>query len=183
MAELNIERAQRENVEMKLVECEETLRYNTNELMGQLKHYESQPSLEDFEFVKSQVEQLRLEREADRRELDSLRAGNLRKCSNEFPRTGHSAHDRLRVISGNQQRYKPFRYEKENDDGDESVLESEVDKMVEKLKSLERFADKFMPEEVHGVPEFLHTVEKSKSRVEDIEARLAKRMQARRQKQ
>lgn len=171
-------------MEIKLVELEETLAYNTKELMDQLQHYESQPSLEDFEFVKSQVESMKAERDVDQREIAFLRTENESlRASLQSSKPTHQADDKLRAISGNQQRYHLFPKTNHHEEGSEhdTVLEDDLDKMSQKLKSLERFANKFMSAETHGVPEFFHTIDKSKSRVEDIEARLAKRMQARRE--
>lgn len=177
---------------------EESLRYNTTELTDQLRRYEAQPSIEDFDFLRSEVAQLQADMDVDRRELEFLREEN-RKV-----RESNQAHERRLPLSAADGRPPPLRtvpanvmsrpaaytcrgtgcVDGENEgSGHESedtrTLDEDILKMTMKLKSLEKFAHRFMPATTHGVPEFHHTVEKSKARMKDIEERLATRMRLR----
>lgn len=182
ISELNAERTRRQALEIKSVELEESLRYNTTHLTDQLRQYEAQPAIEDFDFLRSEVASLRANLDVDRRELEFLRNENkklhesvekptqlrtLRTLStnNTSRPTAHARHDNVNL-----------RVEDENESELDHALNEDILKMTTKLKSLEKFANRFMPTTTHGVPEFHHTVEKSKNRMLDIEERLARRM-------
>lgn len=149
----------RQGLEIQVKELQETLDHETQTLTQRLRHHESQPSADDFEYARDEILRLQEDLASTKEELRCQRAGILPSSSRQG-RTGSPAD----VLTSEQE--------------DRQILQK-VEKMTHKLESLERFAHKFMPESQHGVMEFHATIERGHQRITDIETRLAKRICAR----
>lgn len=141
----------RHNLEVQVTELQETLHHDTQALMQRLKHHESQPSAEDFEYARSEVARLQRELRITKSELRTLQAETPLSKSRKVQLGDTDAQD------------------------DEEILQS-VDNLTRKLESLDRFASKFMPDGEYGVPEFKITMKRGHQKIADIESRLAQRI-------
>lgn len=206
VSDLQEERLHNEQLAMRVTELEATLAHTTDALTKELGLYASQPSLHDFECLKSQtallqgqaaqdaktMTVLRNENSAMRRQLNGdhrpttrnsnlLRPLTLNTLDVKSDMTGCRRHrDDTHIESGPEH----DNYTETNIDLNDDCLDNDIVRLSEKLKSLERFALRFMPasvngNETYGVPEFFRTVDKSKGRVSEIEERLARRIEER----
>lgn len=167
LSDLKNEKTRSEELLVQCTELQESLRYNTKQLTSELETLHGQPSTQDWEFLKAEVESLSNQQARDHEEMKAMKLENerLRGRVVSLANCSSSASSGAHVV--------PF-----NHDPDDLV--NDVSRLKNKLDSLERFATKFMPDDsVSGVPEFFHTVDKTKGRLNDVQERLARRIRER----
>ncbi|CCG80642.1 protein of unknown function [Taphrina deformans PYCC 5710] len=167
LSDLKNEKVRSEELSVQAMELQESLQHNTKQWTSELQILKGQPSLQDWEFLRAEVASLTAQQARDQADLRALgkeneklrgRISSLANCSERQDHPPCAS-----VVCA------------------EDDMEQDMTRLKDKLDSLERFATKFMPDDrVVGVPEFFHTVDKTKGRLNDVEQRLARRMRGRR---